>query len=227
MSGPWEVLEHRDVTRARLANEALRADIDAAVVTTLLFALVAAPLGLLWAAVRPHSDLFELVDQDAQQRQHLSADLRYGVIALVAGLLVGAIAWAVARRGGTGVVIGLTIGGLLAAVIAARVGVLAAHQDHLRAQLAASFHVHGYDLSAQQPDDQETFLINTRFHLRAWGLGALLPAAAVGAFGFLTALSDRTVPRFHVGSRWDGPAAPWTGWDSTRADRRSERISSG
>jgi hypothetical protein len=207
VTGPWEVHEHREhIAHARAVNEARRADIDAAVLTTLLVALVGAPLGLLWAAVRPHTDLFELVDQDAEQRQHLSADLRYGAILLVAGLIVGTLAWAAARRGGAGVVVGLTIGGVLAALVAARVGVMAAHQDDLRVQLAAAFHDHGYDLSAQQPGDQETFLVNTRFHVRAWGFGALLPAAAVGVFGLLTALRDRTTPRFHVGGE-----TPWTG----------------
>ncbi len=190
-------------------REDLRREIDAGVLTTLLVVLVGAPLGLLWAAVRPHSDLFLLVAEDAREQQHFSADLRFAAVIGVAGLLIGLAAWAVARSGGTGVAVGLAVGGLLAAVVAERIGIRAAHQDQLRAALAQAFHLHGYSLAQQQPADQQSYLADTRFELRAWPLIAALPASAVATFGALTWLRDRSSPRGHVMPQPVPVQLPW------------------
>ena len=176
----------------------LRRDIDAGVLTAIIVMLIGAPLGLLWAAVRPHSDLFLLVAEDARERQHFTADLRFAAIIAVAGVIVGVVAYAVARSGGTGVVVGLVVGGLLAAVVAERIGIRAAHQDELRAALAHAFQAHGYSLTQQRPGDQISYLADTRFELRAWPLIAALPVTAVGLFGVLTFVRDRSAPRAHV-----------------------------
>jgi hypothetical protein len=198
---PWPA--HRLRTR-----EDLRRDVDAGILTTILVVLLGAPLGLLWAAVRPHSDLFLLVAEDAREQQHFSADLRFAAVVAIGGLVAGLAGYLVARSGGTGVAVGLAIGGLLAAVVAERVGIRAAHQDELRSALAQAFQAHGYSLTGQRPQDQLSYLADTRFELRAWPLVAALPAAAVATFGALTWTRDRTSPRAHVPM---SPAAspPW------------------
>lgn len=219
MSFDWPAPSQQWVAPALRAREDLRRDIDAGVLTTIVVVLVGAPLGLLWAAVRPHSDLFLLVSQDARERQHFGSDLRFAAVVAIAGIVIGLTAYAVARSGGTGVTVGLAVGGLLAAVIAERVGIRAAHQDELRAALAHAFQLHGYSLADQQPGDQVSFLADTRFELRAWPFIAALPAAAVTSFGVLTWWRDRSSPRSHVAHTavpmpgqvpWGAPPEPGT-----------------
>ena len=103
------------------------ADAAAGVVTTVGVVLLGAPLGLLWAAVSPRAE-FELRGTDPPSlaegaaRAFLDADVAFGGLALLAGLVSGALAGWLGRRHGPAVVLGLVTGGLLAAYVASRTG---------------------------------------------------------------------------------------------------------
>ena len=97
------------------------------IVATLV--LMAAPAGLLWAAVAPRYTVmrgekgldFPNIEST---KAFIGADGSYVVIVLVVGLLTGLLAWRYARQYGPGTVLGLAVGGLLAAWIAGRVGLM-------------------------------------------------------------------------------------------------------
>jgi hypothetical protein len=91
--------------------------------------LLGAPVGLLWAAVTPRVEVVVAAGgqvrlSDPVAQQYIAADGWFLGLALLAGLLCGLLAWALGRRHGPGVVLGLVIGGLLAAEVARRTGEL-------------------------------------------------------------------------------------------------------
>lgn len=99
--------------------------------------LLGAPLGLLWAAVAP---TVEVVLEgggsrlaDPNDDGFFAVDAAFLVLALLAGVLSGSVAWRLVRHPGTGVVIGLVVGGLLAAEVARRTGELVNAGDALAA----------------------------------------------------------------------------------------------
>lgn len=101
----------------------------AGLLTVLGCVLLGAPVGLLWAAVTPRPEVViaaggqaRLADPAGQE--FIAADGLFLALVLVAGLVCGLAAWALARRHGLGVVLGLVIGGLLAAEVARRSGEL-------------------------------------------------------------------------------------------------------
>jgi hypothetical protein len=89
--------------------------------------LLGAPAGLVWSAVAPRQAV-QITDQGAQTDNFLStkafigADGSYLMVMLVVGLLCGGLAWLFARRSGPFTVLALVLGGTLAALIAASVG---------------------------------------------------------------------------------------------------------
>jgi hypothetical protein len=162
------------------------------VLTGLLTLLVGAPLGLIWAAVRPHFDVAEALLEESHFETQLGSDLRYALIVAAGGVAVGAVAWAFGRTHGTGVAIGLLVGGALAGLIAWRTGFIAAHPDHLRAQIAAQFQAHGLrPFSTLDGDNQHAYIIDARFDLRAKSLSLLLPTTALTTFAGLYLWRDR------------------------------------
>lgn len=101
----------------------------AGLLTVLGCVLLGAPVGLLWAAVTPRVEVTVAASGtpslvDPATAQFIAADGLFLALALGAGLVCGAIAWALSRRHGPGVVLGLVIGGLLAAEVARRSGEL-------------------------------------------------------------------------------------------------------
>jgi hypothetical protein len=90
--------------------------------------LLGAPAGLIWSHVAPR--LTVTVTQDGVSADNLEstkafigADGSYLVVMLVMGLICGGLAWWLARRSGPYTVAALVVGGVLAALIAASVGV--------------------------------------------------------------------------------------------------------
>lgn len=101
----------------------------AALLTVTGCVLLGAPLGLLWAAVSPRVEVIVAAGGDVSladptTSQFVAADGWFLVLAAAAGLLTGGLAWLAGRRYGFGVVIGLVVGGLLAAEVARRTGQL-------------------------------------------------------------------------------------------------------
>lgn len=102
-------------------------DLPVAGVLVAVLVLLGAPVGLLWHVLAPRLTVELGPDGPAAQglegKAFIGADGTFLVVVLAAGILTGALAWLLARRGGPWTVLGLVIGGLLAAKIAAVVGV--------------------------------------------------------------------------------------------------------
>jgi hypothetical protein len=116
-----------------------REDVPRALALVAGVVLLGAPAGLLWSKVAPHLTL-----TFAQQGVPAAADLEstkaiigadgsYAVVMLCFGLLTGVLAWFLARRGGPWTVAAVVVGGVLAALVAARVGVVPGTHESLEA----------------------------------------------------------------------------------------------
>lgn len=100
--------------------------------------LLGAPAGLLWAALAPHYTVVFVDDQPTlpfieSTKAFIGADGTYLAVTAGAGLLCGVAAWFLARRHGPWTVAALAVGGTLAALVAAHVGLLPGRQDAIDA----------------------------------------------------------------------------------------------
>lgn len=115
-----------------------RRDAAEAVLVAVACVLLGAPSGLLWSAVAPR--LRVTLGPNGPQttglegKAFIGADGSYLLVVLAVGVVTGVAAWLLARRAGPWTVFGLLVGGLLAAKVAASVGVLPG-RDHVRALL--------------------------------------------------------------------------------------------
>ncbi len=103
-------------------GEEVRAGLVAAVASV----LVAAPVGLLWAAVAPRVDVVitgARVDlADSGSAAFIAGDGFFLFATALSGVVGGLLAWRLTRVHGPGVVLGLALGGLVAAYVAMVVG---------------------------------------------------------------------------------------------------------
>ena len=87
-----------------------------------------APAGLLWSALSPHYEVRYVggkpqFNDIESTKAFIGADGSYLLVMLGFGLACGGLAWVLARRFGPATVAGLLVGGVLAGLIAASVGV--------------------------------------------------------------------------------------------------------
>jgi hypothetical protein len=142
--------------------------------TAAVTVLLGAPVGLLWSAVAPHSHVSVEAGgafiADAESEVFIAGDGWFLGLTLLVGVATGVLAWLVARRSGPVVVIGLAVGGLLAAYVASKVGIRIG-QDALE--------------KAVHSGRPGTYVSNIALQMKAafiaWPLGA------VAAFGGLVA----------------------------------------
>ena len=143
--------------------------------------LAGAPVGLLWAQVAPHyTVVFEKGEATypliESSKAFVGADGTFALAMVVAGLLTGAVAWLAARRSGPWTVVAVAVGGLLAGLVAMRVGLIPGRHE-------------SFEAIARRQGSVELFL-GTRdgntTHLRAPWATLLWPASA--AFAFLVAV---------------------------------------
>ena len=104
-----------------------RRDLVAAGAIIVACVLLGAPTGLLWSAVAPRLTVRltasgPQVDNLESSKAFVGADGSFLIIVLLLGVLTGLLAWLFARRHGPWTVVALLLGGLLAAQIAATVG---------------------------------------------------------------------------------------------------------
>lgn len=103
-------------------GEEVRAGLVAAAATL----LVAAPVGLLWAALAPKADVVVSGDRvdlaDSGSAAFIAGDGFFLLAVALAGVVGGLTAWRLTRQPGPGVVLGLAVGGLTAAYVAMVVG---------------------------------------------------------------------------------------------------------
>ena len=183
----------------------LRGETAAGLVVLVMCVFLGAPLGLLWAALRPKLDPL-VVSQASESalKPQFTADLKLALLGLAGGAVAGAVAWALVRRHGTGAAVGLALGGYAAMRVAAQVGRLAAHPDQLRAVTEAQLGP-GEMLTGTRQQISE-FLDLLSFHLRA---GAVLYTFSIGAlllFGVLTYVRDSSSREKPYRLSWDSAA---------------------
>jgi hypothetical protein len=110
------------------AGPGLRTElIEAAVVTAVMALLGGALLGVLWWWLAPHvplvSDGSAVYFKDTEGEQAAGVDGTFTLLALGAGALSALVVFLLRRSGGVPLVVALTVGGLLGAVLAWRLGV--------------------------------------------------------------------------------------------------------
>lgn len=157
-----------------------QADVTAFLVLVSTLVLLAAPAGLLWAAVAPR---YTVIRKDEglefpnieSTKAFIGADGAYVVIVLVLGLLTGLLAWRYARQYGPATVLALAVGGLLAAWIAGRVGLMPGSHSAVAA-LGDSSPTRGpVDLYLGMRDQKTGHLsVRGAWGAVAWPVGALL-----------------------------------------------------
>ncbi|HMA47834.1 MAG TPA: hypothetical protein VKP11_11685 [Frankiaceae bacterium] len=152
-------------------------EIVAGLVSFAVTAAAGAPLGLLWAAVSPRLDVAAaLAGSETAFTAQVAADIRFGLLSAVFGLVAGLVAWWRGRRGGWPVPLALATGGLSGALLAGWVG-------HLRRshEVLSRLPPRANDLAVQLVD----------FKVRAHGLYVAYPLVALAVFAALTWLTGR------------------------------------
>lgn len=142
-------------------------EVRAGLLTAAISLLVAAPVGLLWAAVAPRVDVVISGDRvdlaDSGSSAFIAGDGFFLLAVTLAGVVGGLTAWRLARRHGPGVVLGLALGGLAAAYVAMVVGQQVG-SDAVQAAVAS--------------DRQGALELNLRLRARealvGWPVGALV-----------------------------------------------------
>lgn len=103
-----------------------REDAVTGLFTLAVVVLLGAPTGLLWSALAPHAKVVINANganfANAITEDFIAADGWFAAMVLVVGVLTGALAWLCVRGAGPFVVVALAVGGLLAALVAAEVG---------------------------------------------------------------------------------------------------------
>jgi hypothetical protein len=145
--------------------------------TTAALALLGPPAGLLWATISPDVR-YVVVDKaavfaDPETQVLIGIDGRFAVITAVAGILCGIAAYAAGgRQRDIALVLGLAAGGVVATVLAWRVGHLVGLDTFQR-------------LTRTAPTGTE---LTGVADLRARGILVFWPVLAVGTYGVLEAL---------------------------------------
>jgi len=149
---------------------------------TAMFVVLSGPLvGLIWAQVGPGLPLLPvLTGSGSPYRSQIGADFHFLLLTGAAGLLCAAVAVAL-RRDGPGVLLGLVVGGLGAALVADRVAYLSERGgildtlDHLNVSLATLHRYH----------------IDPFFKVRALGVLVAWPLAALALHTIVLAARAR------------------------------------
>lgn len=104
----------------------VRSDVLAALVTLAVPLLVAAPVGLGWAALAPRAVGVlaggRYLQADPSSDAFIAGDGYFLAAVLLAGMVTGLTAWSFGQQHGPAVVTALAVGGVGAALIAMRVG---------------------------------------------------------------------------------------------------------
>jgi hypothetical protein len=155
----------------------MKTELRQAAVITVAVAVGGVLLGLLWLWLAPRvplvADDSAVYLKDTEGEQAIAVDGTFTLLALAFGAVSGLVVFAVRRRGGVPLVVGLALGGLLGSVLAWRLGVwLGPAQD-----VVAHAKAVGKGITFEAP-----LKLNAKGALLAW------PVAAMAVHLGLTAL---------------------------------------
>ncbi len=127
MSSPYDIWTPATADTPEPRPSSWRRDLAGAGAVVVSCVLLGAPAGLVWSAVAPRLQVQLTADgvvipNVESSKAFIGADGSLLVVMLAMGLLTGVLAWVFARKYGPWTVAGLLIGGLLAAQVAAAVG---------------------------------------------------------------------------------------------------------
>jgi hypothetical protein len=153
-------------------------DVLVLAVTAVAVTMTGAVAGLIWAAVAPKLSLVHVaLGSEAAFKADLGADMWFAGVTLAAGVACGVVAVAIGGRG-PGVLGGLCVGGLLAALVAARVGYLADHDRTLTVIRGLHLTVAAFRGSNIDP----FFRLHAAGMVAAWPIASLLVLVTALAF---------------------------------------------
>jgi hypothetical protein len=168
----------------------VRAEILLGAVVAAFSALLGAAVGLIWAAGAPRVHLAAAIDgSESAAKPLIGDDVRLAVLGIIAGVLVAVVVLVAGRHRarGPGEVLGLAVGGVLGALVAARVGDVARQQEMVQALAAA--------VPGVTSGESSRLLGFFGFRVRATGVLMLWPIAAVVVHLLVTATGLRIPAR--------------------------------
>lgn len=162
-----------------------RADALPALLVVVGMVLLGAPVGLLWSAVSPRvafqvSDGGVTVLGPETSEGFMGADGSYALVLFGAGLACGFLAWWLARRSGPWTVVALAVGGVLAALVAARVGLLPGKAEALAALRPGSPERGTFELFLGARGEDDALHLRAAWAAVAWPVGALVAFLGCG-----------------------------------------------
>ncbi|GAA0490822.1 hypothetical protein GCM10010361_65140 [Streptomyces olivaceiscleroticus] len=157
----------------------LRGELREAVLIVLVTTVCGALLGVLWAWLAPHvpliSDGKAVYLKNAEGEESIGADGTFLLLGFALGVVSAAIVFLWRRRGGVPLVVALVVGGLLASVLAWRLGMLLGPEQDVVAHAKAA----GKGVAFDAP-----LRLQAKGALLAWPIGAVLANLLLtGAFG--------------------------------------------
>lgn len=164
----------------------LREDLLTSGIVVVASVLLGAPAGLLWSAVAPRYTVHfgaggARLDDLESTKAFVGADGSYLFVMLGLGLLCGALAWVFARRSGPYTVAALVLGGVLAALVAASVGVRPGAEDAIKALEVKNRTSGTVDLFLGKREAHDELNVRAPWAAVGWPVGAL-SAFLIAAF---------------------------------------------
>jgi hypothetical protein len=178
-------------------RSSIRTEVGLGVVVAAFSTLLGAAVGLIWAAGAPRIHLAGAVDgSESAAKPLIGDDVRLGLLGIVAGILMAVVVLVAGRHRdrGPGEVLGLALGGVLGALVAARVGDVSRHHEMVKALAAV--------VPGVSSKESARLLGFFGFHVRATGVLMLWPIAAVAVHLLVTATGPRlpSLRRRHASS---------------------------
>ncbi|WP_326690986.1 MULTISPECIES: hypothetical protein [unclassified Streptomyces] len=147
----------------------VRRELRDGVVCAVAVAVVGVLLGLLWLWLAPRVPLFTdgkaVYLKDPEGEESVGADGTFTLLGLAFGLVAGIVVFLCRKKGGVGLVVGLTVGGLLGSLLAWRVGVWLGPETDLVAAAKAA----GKNATFDAP-----LKLQAKGALLAWPLAAIV-----------------------------------------------------
>lgn len=147
----------------------MKTELREAAVITVATAIGGVLLGLLWWWLAPHVPVFfdgvDVYPKDVEGEQVIGVDGTFSLLAVGFGLVTAVVVFLLRRRGGIPLIVALTVGGILASLLAWRLGIwLGPTQDVIARGKEVGKGV-GFDAP---------LALNAKGSLLAWSVSALL-----------------------------------------------------